>query len=190
MQLWGNKGKENNAQTGGDFEAAAARVTVQEQVEEVTGAVDAAAHGDRLEVRPEWAEAAARLCFLPAARLSHPAYALTDEEAQTISPQIQALLQAVADKYAPALVGRVASRHPELFDAIAAVGVLYWQKWRMVSKLQKLEALERARASAANQQPKESAEAEAFAAAAVAEFPKVGQRPKAGERDESGALVI
>src|SRR5262249_20748598 len=87
-----------------------------------------------------------RLYFLPAARLSHSAYALTDEEAQTISPQIQPLLQAVADKYAPALVGRVASRHPELFDAAAALGVLYWQEWRYVSKLRAAELAEAAAA--------------------------------------------
>ena len=174
MQLWG-KSKENSAVAGGDFEAAAARVTVQEQVSEVTAAAEAAAHGDRLEIRPEWAEAAARLCFLPAARLSHPAYALTDEEAQTITPQILALLQAVADKYAPAMVGRVASRHPELFDAAAALGVLYWQKWRMVSKIREAEAVEAA-AKAAEAPP-----------APVISLPV---RPKVGERDESGALVI
>ena len=177
MQLWG-KGKPNSGETGGDFEAAAARVTVQEQVAEVTGAAEAATHGDRLEIRPEWAEAAAKLCFLPAARLSHPAYALTDEEAQTISPQIQALLQAVADKYAPALVGRVASRHPELFDAVAALGVLYWQKWRMVSRLQAAE-LEAAAAKAGGETPP--------APAPVISLPV---RSKVGERDESGALVI
>lgn len=176
MQLWG-KGKENNAQAGGDFEAAAARVTVQEQVEDVAAA-ESAAHGDRLEVRPEWAEAAARLCFLPAARLSHPAYALTDEEAQTISPQIQALLQAVADKYAPALVGRMASRHPELFDAAAALGVLYWQKWRYVSKLRAAELAEAAAAKT---------DATPSAPAPVISLPV---RPKVGDPDESGALVI
>jgi hypothetical protein len=178
MQLWG-KGKPNSAEAGGDFEAAAARVTVAEQVSDVAATAEAAAHGDRLEIRPEWAEAAARLCFLPAARLSHPAYALTDEEAQTISPQIQALLQAVADKYAPALVGRVASRHPELFDAVAALGVLYWQKWRYVSKLQAAELAEAA--------AKADGEATPPVPAPVISLPV---RPKVGERDETGALVI
>lgn len=180
MQLWG-KGKETSAVPGGDFEAAAARVSADfgnpaVLKESVQSELDAAA-GDRLEIRPEWANAAARLCFLPAAKLSHPAYALTDEEAETITPQIQALLQAVADKYAPALVGRVASRHPELFDAAAALGVLYWQKWRYVSKLQAAEA----------QAAAEAAAAKAGESAPVIPLPV---RSKVGERDESGALVI
>src|SRR5215467_8673258 len=180
MSLWG-KGKESNAVAGGDFEAAAARVSADfgspaGLKESVEAGLGAAAGEDRLEIRPEWANAAARLCFLPAAKLSHPAYALTDEEAETITPQIQALLQAVADKYAPALVGRVASRHPELFDAAAALGVLYWQKWRMVSKIREAEA------------------AEAAAKAAEAPLPDrvipLPVAPKVGERDTSGALVI
>lgn len=177
MQLWGkSKESSSSGQAGGDFEAAAARVTVQEQVQDVAAAAEGAAHGDRLEIRPEWAEAAARLCFLPAARLSHPAYSLTDAEAETIAPQIQALLQAVADKYAPALVGRVASRHPELFDAAAALGVLYWQKWRYVSKLRAAELAEAA--------------AKSDGEAAPAPVISLPVRPKVGERDASGALVI
>ena len=98
---------------------------------------------------------------------------MTDEEAETITPQIQALLQAVADKYAPALVGRVASRHPELFDAAAALGVLYWQKWRMVSKLREAEAAAKAAAAPPSDR--------------VISLPVP---PKVGERDASGTLVI
>jgi hypothetical protein len=146
MGIWDKKKPESSATIGGDFETAAARVSVAVDAPADVIAAEGAAV-DRLEVRPEWAQAAARLCFLPAARLSHPAYALTDEEAEKITPQIQALLQAVADKYAPALVGRVANQHPELFDAAAALGVLYWQKWRMVTQLRQLEAVERERAA-------------------------------------------
>jgi hypothetical protein len=191
MGLWSKDKESNAAALGGDFEQAAARVTVagESPADAVAAGVES---GDRLDVRPEWAQAVARLCFLPAARLSHPAYALTDEEADSITPQIQALMQAVADKYAPALVGRVASRHPELFDAVAALGVLYWQKWRLVSRLQREEALLRAE----TQQPKERAEAEAFAAAAVASgnLPGVSvpgaPSPQAGERGADGVRVI
>ena len=180
MALW-SKGKENSAATGGEFEEAAARVTVAAPESPADAAMAGVESGDRLEVRPEWAQAAARLCFLPAARLSHPAYALTDEEAEAITPQIQALLQAVADKYAPALVGRVANKHPELFDAAAALGVLYWQKWRLVSHLRELEAAERA-----------AAEAKIPPAPASIDLPGVSLplRPQAGERDENGVRVI
>ena len=183
MALW-SKGKENNAAaTGGEFEEAAARVTVAAVESPADEAAAGLASGDRLEVRPEWAQAAARLCFLPAARLSHPAYALTDEEAEKITPQIQALLQAVADKYAPALVGRVANKHPELFDAAAALGVLYWQKWRLVSHLRELEAAERAAGAEKTPRPP---------APSSIDLPGVSLplRPQTGERDETGVRVI
>lgn len=144
-----SKGKEAGGEAGGDFEAAAARVMAPEVPAEVPGAIDGVIPVDRLEIRPEWAEGAARLCFLPAAKLWHPAFALTDEEAAKVAPQIGALMQAVADRYAPALVGRVANRHPELFDAIASLGVLYWQKWRLVSRMRQLEAEEAAAKAAA-----------------------------------------
>lgn len=180
--------------TGSDFEAAADRVAAQavpapgDPLDEV---VRADADNERLEIRPEWAQGVARLCFLPAARLSHPAYALTDEEADKIAPQIGALMQAVADKYAPALVGRVANKHPELFDAIAAIGVLYWQKWRLVSRLMREEEKARLRMRAENQQPKEREEAEAFARTAVASV-TLPEEPKLqpGDRAADGSLVI
>jgi hypothetical protein len=181
MKLWGKES--NAAETGGEFEQAAARVTVaaESPADAIAAGVET---GDRLEVRPEWAQAAARLCFLPAARLSHPAYALTDEEAEKISPQIQALLQAVADKYAPALVGRVANKHPELFDAAAALGVLYWQKWRLVSHLRQLEAVEREKAAAA------AAPAPSSIDLPGVSLPLRPLTPKAGERDADGVRVI
>jgi hypothetical protein len=183
MGLWDKKKLESeSAETGGDFEQAAARVTAESPaLDAVAGEALPGGVEDRLEVRPEWAQAAARLCFLPAARLSHPAYALTDEEAEKISPQIQALLQAVADKYAPALVGRVANKHPELFDAAAALGVLYYQKWRMVSHLRTLEAVER-----------EKAEEKIPLANNSIDLPGVSLplRPKVGERDADGVRVI
>jgi len=147
--MW-KKAEKQSVTAGGDFEAAAARVTVEpEPADELPGAEAEAAPAEAFLIRPEWANAAARLCFLPAARLSHPAFALTDEEAEKITPQFQALMQAVSDRYAPALLGRVANRHPELFDAAAALGVLYWQKWRYVAKLRQIEAQQAAEKAAA-----------------------------------------
>lgn len=172
--------KEKSVTAGGDFEAVAARVTAEVEQSELPGA-DSAGAPEALIIRPEWANAAARLCFLPAAKFSHPAFALTDEEAEKITPQIQALLQAVSDRYAPALLGHMANKHRELFDAVAALGVLYWQKWRLVSHLRKVEAMERARMAAEAQQPKERAEAEAFAASAVAS----ADVPQSGEAEAS-----
>jgi hypothetical protein len=202
--MWGRKteteASNGNPQAGGsDFDAAAARVTAEQDIAD-TGAAAVrglaeAADADRFEIRPEWAEAAARLCFLPAAKLSHPAYALTDEEAEKISPQIGALMQAIADKYAPALVGRVANRHPEFFDAVAAIGVLYWHKWRLVSRLlREEEAARRAqeRIGADKQRPGERAEAEAFARSTVASgtLPPDSLPLRPGDRAADGSLVI
>ena len=189
MKLWGQS-KESSGATGGEFEDAAARVTAGSDEEVTRNAAEVAAQieeGDKLEIRPEWAEAAARLCFLPAARFAHPAYALTDEEAEVISPKMQAFLQAVADKYAPAALGRVANKYPEFFDLTAALGVLYWQKWRYVSKLKQFEA--EAAAAAERQQPK-AAEAEPIPITSVSLPADPPRRPKVGERTEDGALVI
>ena len=176
MKLWG-QGKENSGASGGDFEQAAARVTAQVETESARAAGPEELPGeDRLEIRTEWAEAAARACFFPAARLWHPAYALTNEEAEVISPKMQAFLQAVADKYAPAAIGRVASKYPEFFDLTAALGVLYWQKWRFVTKMRALDAAERAQKEADTEPASERID--------------IPLRPKVGERTEDGALVI
>jgi hypothetical protein len=176
---WAKSETNQNAAAGGSFEEAAARVTAESP--EVAAAADAfiaaESEQDSLAIRPEWAEAAARLCFLPAARLSHPAYTLTDEEAEIISPKMQVFLQAVADKYAPALVGRVANKYPEFFDLTAALGVLYWQKWRYVSKIRAMEASERAEKEASEKPGPVSVET-------------LPPRPKVGERTADGALVI
>jgi len=184
MKLWGQK-QENSAEHGGSFEEAAARVTAGSDEEVTRNAEHMAASmeedAERLDIRPEWAEAAARICFLPAARLVHPAYALDDHEAEVISPKMRAFLQAVADKYAPAALGRVANKYPEFTDLAAALGVLYWQKWRYVSKLRQMEASERAE--------KESA---AQPGPVAVDLPGVSLplRPKVGERMPDGALVI
>ena len=180
--MWGKKSSEEQAAdrgTAGSFEDAAGRVSAlpgsdAEVTESAEAVAEAMAGDDRFIIRPEWAEAGARLIFLPAAKFSHPAYALSDAEAQTISPQIGALMQAIADKYAPALVGRVANKHPEFFDAAAAVTVLYWQKWRTVQRLQREEAEARARAG------EDAKPAAPFAV----------PRPPVGERTADGALVI
>jgi hypothetical protein len=181
MKLWGQK-QENSAEAGGSFEEAAARVTAgaeQAHTPDTGGALPD--EEESLAIRPEWAEAAARICFLPAARLSHPAYSLTDEEAEIITPKMLAFLQAVADKYAPAMLGRVANKYPEFFDLTAALGVLYWQKWRYVSRVRQMEASERAEKEAGHKPAPESVD-----------LPGVSLplRPKVGARTADGALVI
>lgn len=143
--MWKRKDQENQnpGTVGGEFDKAASEVTAQTEmppsdVRQVIGA-----HMEEEEkfiIREEWAEDCARLCFKPLAKAIHPAYALTDDEAETISPKMQAFLQALCDKIAPPLIARMANKYPELFDLGAALGVLYYQKYRFVSRLRAIEA--------------------------------------------------
>jgi hypothetical protein len=135
-----------NQNPGGiDFETAAARVTVEEKVlqpmdQELADELHEAAAGESLIIRPEWALVAVKGCFYPAAKWIHPAYEATDEEAQKAAPQMQAFLQTIADKYAPAMIARLANRHPEFWDLVAALGILYYQKWDAVTRIMAAEA--------------------------------------------------
>lgn len=143
--------KPKNAASGTDFDSAAAKVTATEMPPNAGGALGPDTPEEQEEhfsIREEWAEGAARLCFVPPARLIHPAYALTDEEAEAIGPKMQVFLQAVADKYAPALLTRIANKYPEFFDLTAALGVLYYHKYKFVSRLMAQEVEERARKQA------------------------------------------
>lgn len=161
--MWFKKGNneagttetESRSPGGIDYEAAADRVTaaVDEvlDTDEAEGFIEetpapAAEQEEQLIIKPEWAQAALKACFYPPAKMVHPAYALTDEEAEKVSPKMAAFLQALADKYAPAMVCRLANKYPEFWDLAGALGVLYYQKWRIVSKLQAEEARARAEA--------------------------------------------
>ncbi|HLZ50832.1 MAG TPA: hypothetical protein VKP61_08785 [Candidatus Acidoferrum sp.] len=118
-----------------------------------------AENGPRVEVETqfiileEWAEGAAKLCFVPASRLIHPAFKLTDAEAEDIGPKMQAFLQAVCDKWAPPLVARLMGKYPEFFDLLGAVSVLHYQKWRYVQKIVAWEAQKKAEASQPGERP-------------------------------------
>ncbi|HET7107803.1 MAG TPA: hypothetical protein VFI38_13415 [Candidatus Acidoferrum sp.] len=184
MKLWGpSQSKENQTETGGDeFERAAGQVSADLPADPgaVPGEMEAG-EGESLAIRPEWAKAAAVFCFVPAARMVHPAYALSPEEAEIISPKMQAFLQAVADKYAPAALSRVANKYPEFLDLAGALGVLYWQKWRYVSKLREMEARERAEREA-ERKPGDGV---------LVMPPEPSPAPlKVGDRDGEGRLVI
>lgn len=182
MKMWGQSKQHQNVEIGGDdFERAAARVSAELPADPGPGgAGEGEQVGESLAIRPEWAREAARLCFLPAAKFVHPAYALADEEAAAITPQMQTFLQAVADKYAPAAVGRLANKYPEFFDLAGALGVLYWQKWRYVSHIRRMEAEQAAR---------EASEKQAGESASPAPVPIRGA-VAVGDRDEEGRLVI
>jgi hypothetical protein len=142
-----------SATVGGDFEKAAEQVSAKPAETEFAENGPAVEVVERFLIREEWAEGAARLCFVPPARLIHPAYALTDDEAERIAPQMQEFLQAVADKYAPAALATLSSKYPEFFDLTAALGVLYYQKWKYVSHLRAVEAREKKARENASPEP-------------------------------------
>ncbi len=95
---------------------------------------------EELIIKPEWALAVSKGCFYPAARWIHPAYSLNDEEAEKINPKMRAFLQAAADKYMPAQISLLANRFPEVWALLAVLGALYYQKYRVVSKVMAEEA--------------------------------------------------
>ena len=189
--MWGFNKKNQNDETAArpgsiDFESAAARVTAAdpdptaETLDSAT--VKAAGSDEALIIKQEWAIVAVKGAFYPAARYLHPAYAVDNEEAEKVAPKMQVFLQSLADKYAPAAIARLANRYPEFWDLAAALGVLYYQKWRAVSQLI-AEEEERVR-NAKNVTPITVMPAPA---AETAEEP---ERKVVGERMRDGTLVI
>jgi hypothetical protein len=85
-----------------------------------------------------------KACFVPLAHYDHPAWTVTDEEADRARPQMQKFLQAVVDRYAPQFLARFAVRHGELFDLGVAMASLYYLKWRVVAALKEEEDRKRA----------------------------------------------
>jgi hypothetical protein len=166
-----SKSKSNpNAVAGGDFEAAAARVTaIDEHPAEVSGEVGGPAlMVERFEIQPEWAEAAARFPFALAARFYHPAFALSDEQARTLGPAWLPLIQKYANEWVPTWLGSAANRNPELFNAVMATTVVVFVQWQGVQRAIQAEAEAAARkeaeAAAAAKQEGEAAEALRMAA--------------------------
>jgi hypothetical protein len=140
---------------------------------------------EALKVKPAWAVVAAKGVFFPAAKWIHPAYALTDEEAVRVAPEMQVFLQSLADKYAPVAVSRIANRYPEFADLIAALGTVYYHKWRAVKKLvaEEEQARREAGANAKNVTP-----------VAVMPTPEaIQEEPElkvVGQRMRDGSLVV
>jgi len=185
--MWGRKehNQDQEKHPGGiEFETAAARVTAASpEIAEAADAVIDLENEESLLIKPEWAIVAVKGCFYPAAKFIHPAYAVADDEAEKISPQMQIFLQAIADKYAPAVIARVANRYPEFWDLVGAVGVLYYQKWRAISKLIAEEA--KARAEAGENAKRVNGEVVFMPSPA-----EVSEERVVGQRMRDGSLVI
>jgi hypothetical protein len=164
--MWKKRESSSSSEApGGEFENVAASLTAeqgsdQEATENAAAVAEAIANGDeRFVIREEWAESTVKLCFLPLAKFDHPAWMPSDDVARAVAPKMQVFLQAVADKYAPQFLGKFATRHAELFDLVAAMGIVLWQQFSIVRQaklIEMQEALER------QKQEREKREAEAL----------------------------
>jgi hypothetical protein len=146
--MWGNK-KVNPG--GTDFETAAASVTAEvlPNPEEDPGLYEQAGDGnsnapqdesgDRLEIRPEWAVALARSPYALVAKFYHPAFALSDDQAEKLGPKLLPLIRKVTDVWIPSWLAGVSNRNPEMTDAVFALAVTGYVQWMHVQKIQEAE---------------------------------------------------
>lgn len=124
---------------------AAANASVETAQEDIRAAV-AEAQEEGEDARPElpidsdFADEAARLCFAPLAKYDHPAWDLDDAEAAKLAPRFERFFQAVSHRYLPAVMLRMAARHPEMFNLSVVLLLMYWKKYRIVSKAKRVEA--------------------------------------------------
>lgn len=94
---------------------------------------------EKLKVEPAWAVKCAQAFFWPLAKYDHPAWTLTDEEAQKISPDIERFLQAVSDRYFPGWASHLYLRHRELWNFLSALVLLYYAKYKVVEAVRRAE---------------------------------------------------
>ena len=187
--MWGKSKNENPGTT--DFETAAARVTAEvlPNAEEDPGLYEKPGDGnlnapedetgDRLEIRPEWAVAIARSPYALGAKLYHPAFALSDEQAKKLGPKILPLIRKVTDVWIPSWLAGVSNRNPEISDAVFAMVFLLYVQWQHVQKIQQAEA-----EAAANAKPVRGER--------VTEMPLRSEAEERirGERLADGSLVV
>ncbi len=84
-------------------------------------------------IKPKWAVEIVKATSWPLEIYVNPAWALTDAEAGEAASEMQVFLQAVADRYAPLIFARFASRHSEVFDLCMAMSLMYYHKVKAVN---------------------------------------------------------
>ncbi len=136
----------NGLDSGSDsFEDAAKSVTAAEKPEKSSTESGEIAE-DKFVIDEGWAVASVQFIFSPLAKYSHPAWEVTDEEAQLVSPKMQVFLQNLVDRYIPQFLSRFAAKNKELSELAGALAMLYFIKRRQVSRILKVEAaIERAK---------------------------------------------
>lgn len=89
---------------------------------------------DVFVIQPRWARGAVKACFVPLAKYQHPAWALTDDEADKIAPEMQTLMQATFNRYVPSVLNDWAAKHTEIANLMVGLVSLYYVKYQMVQK--------------------------------------------------------
>jgi hypothetical protein len=89
---------------------------------------------EKFQIQPKWAIGATKALFVPLAKYQHPAWALSDEEAETVRPEMQTFLQAMFDRYVPSLLNSWASKHSEFTNLFLALGTLLYVKAKQVNE--------------------------------------------------------
>ena len=189
--MWGSKDKKENP-GGIDFDSAAKRVTAEvlPNPEEDPGLYEKPGDGnlnnapedesgDRLEIRPEWAVFLARSPYALVAKFYHPAFALSDEQAEKLGPKILPLIRKVTDVWIPSWLAGVSNRNPEMSDAVFALAFIGYVQWQHVQRIQQAEA-----EAAANAKPVRGER--------VTEMPLRSEPEERirGERLADGSLVV
>ncbi len=90
---------------------------------------------EKFLIQPKWARGAVKGCFWPMSNYVHPAWALTDEEAEKATPEMQEFLQALCDRYVPTILNEWGARHKEFMNVLLAIATLYYFKFCTVRAL-------------------------------------------------------
>lgn len=110
------------------------------------------------KIEAKWARGTVKAVFVPLAKYSHPAWLLSDEEAEAVRPEMQTFLQAIFDKYVPSFLNAWAAKHSEFANLFLAMSGLVVLKYQQVQhSIQQEEALhkvvEMPHASPATEEP-------------------------------------
>jgi hypothetical protein len=114
---------------------------------------------ERFIVSDEFAREFVKMPFAALAKFVHPGFAISDEEAEhgarihrglvmqimpAPRPPMQVCLQELADKYAPAMLAKMADNHRPLLTLIVAMSALGYAKWQTVAAIAATENAARA----------------------------------------------
>jgi hypothetical protein len=128
----------SNAQA--EFQEAARQVVEEQPTAPASSPVSPTDSGpeilEKLNVSEDHAREVVKICFWPLAHYVDPLWALSDEEAQPATPKMQAFLQWLLMKYAPAVTLKLAARFPEILAVAVAMALVAWRKAQIVMAAQ------------------------------------------------------